>query len=115
MDGKPLYEYARSGTPLPRPIAARKVTVHSLELLQWTEGSGHTYEYPKEELDDKAKQELESLEKMVKEGGTIVPKGGEGEAAAPSAEGEAAPVVAEKAEESTTSELILLPVLSTSL
>ncbi|ORY61162.1 pseudouridine synthase [Leucosporidium creatinivorum] len=98
MDGKPLYEYARSGTPLPRPIPARKVTVHSLELLKWTEGDAHSYEYPKEELDDKAKKELERLEKMVKEGGTVVPTEEASEAPATTAEGEAAPAPATEGE-----------------
>lgn len=74
MDGKPLYEYARSGTPLPRPIAARKVTVHELSLLRFTPGEGHTYEYPKEVLQGKEKEELERLARMVKEGGTVVPE-----------------------------------------
>ncbi|KAI0275894.1 pseudouridylate synthase 4 [Russula aff. rugulosa BPL654] len=32
MDGMPLYDYARKGIPLPRPIEKRQVTVHSLEL-----------------------------------------------------------------------------------
>ncbi|GAA5989775.1 hypothetical protein JCM11641_006029 [Rhodosporidiobolus odoratus] len=73
MDGKPLYDYARSGTPLPRPIPPRKVTVHSLELLRVEEGDKHEYDAPAEELDEKAKNELERIEKMVKEGGTVVP------------------------------------------
>ncbi|TNY18266.1 putative pseudouridylate synthase 4 [Rhodotorula diobovata] len=90
MDGKPLYEYARTNTPLPRPIPPRKVTVHSLELLRFVEGSDHDYEWPKEELDDAAKKELERLEKMVKEGRTEVPSEEE-VASAPSAVGPAAP------------------------
>ncbi|BGP22369.1 pseudouridylate synthase 4 [Rhodotorula toruloides] len=73
MDGKPLYEYARTNTPLPRPIPPRKVTVHSLELLRFASGDEHAYEYPKEELEEDKKQELERLEKMVKEGRTTVP------------------------------------------
>lgn len=73
MDGKPLYEYARSGTPLPRPIPTRKVTVHSLELLRFELGDQHTYELPKDELEEDKRRELERLEKMVKEGGTTVP------------------------------------------
>ena len=32
-DGKPLYEYARAGVTLER--AARQVTIHSLELIEW--------------------------------------------------------------------------------
>jgi len=39
MDGKPLYEYARNGLPLPRPIEARKVNVLSLELVDWQESA----------------------------------------------------------------------------
>lgn len=80
MDGKPLYEYARKGIPLPRPIAARKVTVSALSLLQFVEGSEHTYEFPKESLDDAAKAELARIEKMVKEGGTVIPSDAEAEA-----------------------------------
>lgn len=73
MDGKPLYEYARTGTPLPRPIPARKVTVHSLRLLRFDEGDQHAYEMPKEGLEEDKKKELARLEKMVKEGRTTVP------------------------------------------
>lgn len=32
VDGKPLYEYARSGIPVPKPIAARDVQVHLFEI-----------------------------------------------------------------------------------
>ncbi|KAM0749640.1 pseudouridine synthase [Meredithblackwellia eburnea MCA 4105] len=74
MDGKPLYEYARNKIPLPRPIASRKVTVHQLSLLKFTPGEEHSYEFPKEKLEDAEKGELERIEKMVKEGGTVVPE-----------------------------------------
>ncbi|GAA5979621.1 hypothetical protein JCM10908_002985 [Rhodotorula pacifica] len=73
MDGKPLYEYARSGIPLPRPIPTRKVTVHSLKLLRFEQGDKHEYNLPTEELEEEKKKELERLEKMVKEGRTTVP------------------------------------------
>ena len=73
MDGKPLYEYARTNAPLPRPIPPRKVTVFSLELVSFTDGAEHAYEYPADELDEAARTELERLEKMVKEGRTEVP------------------------------------------
>lgn len=97
MDGKPLYEYARTNTPLPRPIPPRKVTVHALKLLRFVEGEGHDYEYPKEELDETAKKELQRLEKMVKDGATTLPA--EEEVAAAAAPVEAPQDVA------TTSEL----------
>jgi len=45
MDGMPLYDYARKGIPLPRPIEKRPVTVHSLELVDW-KGSDHSYRWP---------------------------------------------------------------------
>lgn len=75
MDGKPLYEYARSNLPLPRPIPSRKVTISQIDLLSFTPGEARTdgYEYPKEHLDEKARLEIERLEKMVKEGGTVIP------------------------------------------
>ncbi|KPV77122.1 uncharacterized protein RHOBADRAFT_25012 [Rhodotorula graminis WP1] len=73
MDGKPLYEYARTNTPLPRPIPPRKVTVFSLELVRFVDGAEHDYAYPEDELDEPARKELERLEKMVKEGRTEVP------------------------------------------
>jgi len=45
MDGMPLYDYARKGIPLPRPIEKRPVTVHSLELVEW-KGTDHPYRWP---------------------------------------------------------------------
>ena len=74
MDGKPLYEYARKGIPLPRPIAARPVNVLSLSLLSFTPGDEHTYEYPKESLDSDALVEFARIAEMVKDGGVVVPK-----------------------------------------
>ncbi|GAA5898809.1 hypothetical protein JCM6882_004004 [Rhodosporidiobolus microsporus] len=73
MDGKPLYEYARTNTPLPRPIPSRKVTVSSLRLLRFSPGTEHEYDPPSEVLGEKERLEVERLEKMVREGGTVVP------------------------------------------
>ncbi|GAA5937082.1 pseudouridine synthase PUS4 [Sporobolomyces koalae] len=79
MDGKPLYEYARSNLPLPRPIPSRKVTISEISLLSFTAGDERTdqYEYPKEVLGDEERLEIERLEKMVKEGKTVVPSADE--------------------------------------
>ncbi|KAL7411267.1 pseudouridine synthase, partial [Mrakia frigida] len=69
MDGKPLYEYARSNTPLPRPIEARKQIVHELVLESWQEarteegGEGHGFRWPEKVL---GKEEREVLEKSKK-------------------------------------------------
>lgn len=61
MDGKPLYEYARQGIPLPRPIEPRKVTVHSLKVVEW-QGSDHTFRWPEKSL---SKEEKEAVEKAL--------------------------------------------------
>ncbi|KZT68154.1 pseudouridine synthase [Daedalea quercina L-15889] len=58
MDGKPLYEYARKGIPLPRPIEKRKVTVHELELVEW-KGSEHSYRYPEKKFTEEERKAVE--------------------------------------------------------
>ena len=58
MDGKPLYEYARNGIPLPRPIPPRKVTVHSLEIVDWTEGAAHEYRWPEGTLSSADREKM---------------------------------------------------------
>ncbi|KAJ7097833.1 pseudouridine synthase [Mycena belliarum] len=57
MDGRPLYEYARQGIPLPRPIEARKVTVHSLELTEWKDT--HNFRWPEQTISDVEKKAME--------------------------------------------------------
>lgn len=59
MDGRPLYEYARKGIPLPRPIESRKVTVHSLELVEWL-GTDHPYRWPKKLFSEEEKKAMET-------------------------------------------------------
>jgi tRNA pseudouridine55 synthase len=54
MDGMPLYEYARKGIPLPRPIERRKVTIHSLDLVEW-KGKDHTFRWPEKQFSDEEK------------------------------------------------------------
>jgi tRNA pseudouridine55 synthase len=58
MDGKPLYEYARNGIPLPRPIPPRKVTVHSLEIVDWTEGTAHEFRWPEQILSSADREKM---------------------------------------------------------
>ena len=57
MDGMPLYDYARKGIPLPRPIEKRQVTVHSLELVEW-KGGDHTYRWPEKTFSAEQKRAL---------------------------------------------------------
>lgn len=66
MDGKPLYEYAREGLALPRPIEPRSVTVHSLEIESWL-GSDHKYQWPKKSIDAEAKTALQNALRSVEE------------------------------------------------
>jgi len=71
MDGKPLYEYARSGTPLPRKIEKRPVTIHSLEIEKWL-GSDHDFRYPEQVLSGEQKQALEKTLRSVQEDARVV-------------------------------------------
>ncbi|TVY54821.1 putative tRNA pseudouridine synthase 4, partial [Lachnellula cervina] len=48
MNGKPLYEYAREGKPIPREIERRPVEVLELELVEWMEPGTHTHQAPSE-------------------------------------------------------------------
>ncbi|KAF8238598.1 pseudouridylate synthase 4 [Tricholoma matsutake] len=70
MDGIPLYEYARKGIPLPRPIEARKVTVHSLELVEW-KGTDHRFCWPEKSFSDSEKKAMEKALQGANEGVTV--------------------------------------------
>lgn len=59
MDGMPLYEYARKGIPLPRPIEPRQVTVHSLELTEW-KGSNHEFRWPEKSFSKEEKEAMKT-------------------------------------------------------
>jgi tRNA pseudouridine55 synthase len=71
MDGKPLYEYARLGLPLPRPVEARKVTVHELVLESFQpsrsadQAKGHDFQWPTKRLDDEEKEQAEKTRRLV--------------------------------------------------
>ncbi|KAF9562552.1 pseudouridylate synthase 4 [Agrocybe pediades] len=70
MDGKPLYEYARKGIPLPRPIEEREVTVTSLELLKWL-GNEHSFSWPEKQLSTEEKESLKKALQGVEENVSI--------------------------------------------
>jgi tRNA pseudouridine55 synthase len=66
MDGKPLYEYARKGIPLPRPIDPRQVTVHSLEIMKWL-GTDHSFVWPAKSLTVDEKKAMETALQGIQE------------------------------------------------
>ncbi|KAJ6502471.1 pseudouridylate synthase 4 [Mycena sanguinolenta] len=81
MDGRPLYEYARKGIPLPRPIEARKATVHSIEVTEWK--ATHNYRWPTQTFSEEAKQAMEKALQGADSSASVVDKGeipAEGEA-----------------------------------
>lgn len=49
IDGKRLLDYARAGEDLPRPIEARKITIHKSALTKWQEPDQHEYNAPSKE------------------------------------------------------------------
>lgn len=77
MNGKPLYEYAREGKPIPRKIETREVTVSNLEILEWYEPGTHSHHWPTTEATAAEKQYAEQLwrvEKQQAEGKNLSPE-----------------------------------------
>jgi tRNA pseudouridine55 synthase len=72
MAGKPLYEYAREGKPIPREIETREVEVVELDLVEWYEPGTHNHRWPTEEADQAEKKlvdEVWAVAKQQVEGG----------------------------------------------
>ncbi|KAI0196619.1 pseudouridine synthase [Xylaria flabelliformis] len=67
MEGKPLYEYAREGKPIPREIATREVEVTELELVEWYEPGTHPHRWPSEEATNFERSFAEQVWKVEKE------------------------------------------------
>ncbi|KAK0626584.1 pseudouridine synthase [Immersiella caudata] len=81
MEGKPLYEYAREGKPIPREIATRDVEVTELELVEWYEPGTHTHRWPVEEAEAAEKNLVDSVWRVAKrqattedDAGTLTPE-----------------------------------------
>ncbi|KAL9940052.1 hypothetical protein V8E36_000757 [Tilletia maclaganii] len=55
IDGMRLFEYARQGKELPRPIEKRKVEVKQLQLNSWHPSGSHTWKEPEREVPDEEK------------------------------------------------------------
>ncbi|KAI1812879.1 pseudouridine synthase [Poronia punctata] len=67
MEGKPLYEYAREGKPIPREIATREVEVTELEMVEWYEPGTHSHRWPKEEATNFERSFAEQVWKVEKD------------------------------------------------
>ncbi|KAJ2989400.1 hypothetical protein NUW58_g3485 [Xylaria curta] len=67
MEGKPLYEYAREGKPIPREIATREVNVSKLELLEWYEPGTHSHYWPSDEATNFERTFAEQVWKVEKD------------------------------------------------
>ncbi|KAI1262513.1 pseudouridine synthase [Xylariaceae sp. FL1019] len=67
MEGKPLYEYAREGKPIPREIATREVTVTELEMVEWYEPGTHNHRWPAEEATTFERSFAEQVWKVEKD------------------------------------------------
>ncbi|CDK25122.1 unnamed protein product [Kuraishia capsulata CBS 1993] len=52
MEGKPLYEYAREGKPLPRAIASREVQIYDVKFYEDTLTTDHGYKFLKPTIDE---------------------------------------------------------------
>ncbi|KAK0727267.1 pseudouridine synthase [Lasiosphaeria miniovina] len=70
MDGKPLYEYAREGKPIPREIATRDVEVTEMELVEWYEPGTHNHRWPAEEAEQAEKNLVDSVWRVAKKQAT---------------------------------------------
>ncbi|EJD45373.1 pseudouridylate synthase 4 [Auricularia subglabra TFB-10046 SS5] len=75
MDGMPLYEYARKGIPLPRPVEGRRVTVHELALEDWQEPGAHSYKFPEKVLSKEEREKAHAA--FAKAEVDPVPEGGD--------------------------------------
>jgi len=65
MQGKPLYEYARAGLPIPREIETRDVDVTEMEIVEWYEPGTHNHRWPAEEADQAEKNLVGSVWKVA--------------------------------------------------
>lgn len=77
MEGKPLYEYAREGKPIPREIVGREIEIKDIELLEWYEPGTHNHRWPTEEASEAERSLAEQVWKLKKhqdESGKLTPE-----------------------------------------
>jgi tRNA pseudouridine55 synthase len=77
MNGKPLYEYAREGKPIPREIEGRQVEALEVELVEWYEPGKHNHRWPVEEAEAAERNLAEQVWRVKKQqetGKTLTPE-----------------------------------------
>lgn len=67
MNGKPLYEYAREGKPIPREIEGREIEVLEIELVDWYEPGKHNHRWPQEEAEASERNLAEQVWRLKKQ------------------------------------------------
>lgn len=67
MNGKPLYEYAREGKPIPREIKGREIEVLDIELVEWYEPGKHNHRWPIEEAEAAERNLAEQVWRVKKQ------------------------------------------------
>lgn len=95
MDGKRLFDYARQGLELPRPIEAREIEIVHMECYDWLKGGEHPFVAPQKEVTAEEKALLGRVKEIVDKstGGSSTTATGPrpGAVGAPSASATAAP------------------------
>ncbi|KAG6010764.1 hypothetical protein E4U21_004152 [Claviceps maximensis] len=77
MNGKPLYEYAREGKPIPREIEGRQVEALEIELVEWYEPGTHNHRWPTEEAEAaevNLAEQVWRVKKQQETGKTLTPE-----------------------------------------
>lgn len=68
MNGKPLYDYAREGKPLPMPIKPREVTIHDIKVH---EEDSLSYNHNFEKLESKLDEDGKPIEHLLSNNPTL--------------------------------------------